>query len=76
MEDPQKRFGELIETLAASRPGELDVPITEMDGLARGALLDNATELLRPRGYVLFKVRVEDASWIASYRLGRRVGGN
>ena len=76
MEDAQERFEEQIKTLAAPRPGELDIPIVELDGLTRGTLLDTATSLLRMRGYVLFKVRVDGESWIASYRSERRTVAN
>ena len=76
MEEELRQFHELIEALAAERRGEFDVPIDERPGHTYGALLDEATSILEPRGYRLFKVRVEGRSWIASYRLGRASIGN
>jgi hypothetical protein len=76
MEDELRQFRELIEALAAERRGDFDVPIDEKPGLSRGTLLDAATSILYPRGYQLFKVRVEGEVWIASYRPAGRTDAN
>lgn len=70
------RFREEVRALAAPRPGDLELPIGERQGLTRGALLDSATSVLELYGYRLDKVRVEGARWIAHYRPARLSGEN
>jgi hypothetical protein len=67
--DAVEQFKQKVLTLAAAQ-GDIDVPIAEQPGSSRGTFLDVATEILEPRGYRLYKVRVDGATWLASYRDG------